>query len=92
MFKRLAPQKVQHTSGYIVQTGGRYSLEYIGDKVTASVEADFVRVTGIYPESMTIRDLNASTRPATEEERARIMERITSALAFLGEKYEIYRR
>ena len=29
MFKRLRPQKVQHSSGFIVQSAGRYTIEYL---------------------------------------------------------------
>jgi hypothetical protein len=34
MFTQLTPQTIQHDSGYIVQTGGRFSLEYILDSST----------------------------------------------------------
>ena len=90
MFTRLKPQKVQHSSGYIVQTGGRYSMQYLDGELVAEVKADFASVTGLYPDSMTIRPKKDSpARPATMEERELIMERIKSALKFLGEKYEL---
>jgi hypothetical protein len=90
MFTRLAPQKVQHSSGYIVQTGSRYSLQYLDGGTVAEVQADFAPVTGIFPNSMTIRAKNdTSPRPATPDEKALIMSRIESALKFLKEKYEL---
>ncbi len=90
MFTQLTPQKVQHSSGYIVQTGGRDSLQYLVGDTGAEVEADFASVTGIYPDSMTIRVKNdASARPATPQEKSLIMGRIESALKYLGEKYEL---
>src|SRR5205809_5407667 len=90
MFTRLAPQKVRHNSGYIVQTGGRYSLQYLHGDMAAEVQADFAPTTGIYPDSLTIRDNEGSPpRPANSEERKMIMGRIEAALQFLGEKYEI---
>ena len=89
MFTRLTPQRVRHSSGYIVQTGSRYSLQYLEGDTVAEVEADFAPVTGLYPDSMTIRAKNdAATRPATPEEKELIISRIESALKFLGEKYE----
>lgn len=93
MFTRLTPQKVQHRSGYIVQTGSRHSLQYLDGDTTAEIEADFASVTGIYPDSMTIRLRNEpKARPASSEEKALIMERIESALKFLGEKYEFCKK
>jgi hypothetical protein len=90
MFTRIAPQKVQHNSGYIVQTGGRYCLQYLDGGMEAEVQADFAPTTGIYPDSLTIRDNEGSTpRPASSEERKMIMGRIEAALKFLGEEYEI---
>lgn len=90
MFNRITPQKVQHHSGYIVQTGSRYSLQYIDGDLSAEVEADFAPVIGLYPNSMTIRCANGSpARTATKEEQELIMNRIECALKFLGEKYEL---
>lgn len=35
MFTRIAPQRVQHQSGYIVQIGSRETVEHVnGDRVT----------------------------------------------------------
>lgn len=90
MFTRLSPQKVRHNSGYIVQTGGRYSLQYLDEDMAAEVLADFAPTTGIYPDSLTIRDNKDSPpRSPNTEERNMIMGRIEAALQFLGEQYEI---
>jgi hypothetical protein len=92
MFTKLSPQKVQHSSGYIVQTGGRYSLEYLDGQLLAEVQADFAPLTGLYPDSLMVRDQkDGEPRPPTSEERNTIMSRIEAALQFLGEKYEICR-
>lgn len=90
MFTKLAPQKVQHSTGYIVQTGGRYSLQYLDGEMVAEVQADFAKTTGIYPDSLTIRDQKYSPpRQPRPEERDTIIARIEAALQFLGERYEI---
>ncbi len=90
MFTQLAPQKVQHSSGFIVQTGSRYSLEYLDGNTVAEVEVDFAPVTAIYTDSVIIRTKNdISARPATPEEKVIIVSRIESALQFLGAKYEL---
>ncbi|HJW94094.1 MAG TPA: hypothetical protein VJ901_10790 [Thermoanaerobaculia bacterium] len=93
MFRRLAPQKVQHSSGYVVQTGDRYSLQYLEGDLCATIEVDFGVITGIYPDSMSIRHgSQGEVRRPTGIERQEIMDRIKGALDFMGTKYEICHR
>jgi hypothetical protein len=88
MFTQITPQKLQHNSGYIVQTGGRYSLQYIDGDLVAEIQVDFATVTGLYPDSMTIRK-NAISRIPTAQEREVIFDRIIKALDYWKMKYEI---
>jgi hypothetical protein len=55
MFERIAPQKVQHRSGYMVQTGSPESLQYVNGEVTAEVKAAFGPITTIYSNSLVLR-------------------------------------
>jgi hypothetical protein len=91
MFTSLKPQRVQHDSGYIVQTGGQFSLQYLNEDLIAGIAVDNGPViTGLYPESMTLRrGKNAPLFAPTLDERDLIMGRIISALDFWKMKYEI---
>jgi hypothetical protein len=90
MFKKLTPQRVQHSSGYIVQTGSRDSLQYVNGDLIAEVKADFGQVTTIYPNSLVLRKKEMEVLPSIEEQEL-ILRCITAALDFLGEKYELHR-
>jgi hypothetical protein len=90
MFKKITPQRVQHRSGYIVQTGSRDSLRYVNGDLIAEVKADFGQVTAIYPNSLVLRNSEMEVLPSIEE-RELILRCITTALDFLGEKYELHR-
>jgi|GEM_PF-2096535 hypothetical protein len=92
MFVSLAPQRVKHDSGYIVQTGGRYALQYIYRDVFAEVEADFATVTGVYSDTLFIRRGDGPPENPSPEERNLILTRILSALDFWGMKHEICSR
>jgi DNA repair exonuclease SbcCD ATPase subunit len=92
MFKDIAPQQVQHDSGYIVQSGGRYSLQYIDGDLLAEIEGDRgPSVIGIFPRSMVVRQ-GGVEKIRVPNEKQLIIDRITSALAHWGMKYEIYER
>jgi hypothetical protein len=81
MFKKLAPQKAQHKSGYIVQTGGRYTLQYIDGDLLAEVDVDFGPVTTVYPESMRLQKSGTQV-PVSPEQRATITDRMVKVLTF----------
>lgn len=88
MFTKLTPQKVQHSSGYIVQTGSRESLQYINGNVLAEIKAEFGDVTTLYQKSIRIQKGGTEFLPSIEDQEL-ILKRITDALGFLGEKYEL---
>lgn len=89
MFTALAPQRAKHQSGFIVQTGGRHSLQYLDGDLFAEVEVDFAALTGIYADSLIIQVGNAQRRKPSPEEREIILGRIASALEFWKMAYEI---
>ena len=75
--------------GYIVQSGGRFSLQYLDGDLIAEIKVDRAEVTGLFPNSMTIVKGGVSKIP-NDKERNLILSRIINALGFWGMKYEIY--
>jgi len=88
MFTKLTPQRIKHDSGYIVQTGGRFSLQYMEGDLVAEIKADFATVTGLYPDSLAIRRGSTPEIP-TDQMRELILTRIIEGLKFWNMKYEI---
>ena len=91
MFTDLAPQKIQHHTGYIVQTGGRYSLQYVDGDIFAEIEVDFGPITGLYPDSMTVRRGDSAPALPSSDERELIVARVEEALNYWGMKFKIYK-
>jgi hypothetical protein len=90
MFTSIKPQIARHDSGYIVQSGGKYRLQYLDKDVFAEIMIDRAAITGLYPESMTIRKGEKAPLIAPNlDEQELIMGRIISALGFWKMKYEI---
>ena len=89
MFIRISPQKAQHRSGFIVQVGSRYSVQYMPGDLTAEVSADFAAVTGIYPETLTLSRTDGCSMTPTAEDRKMIIKRIKNGLEFLGMRCEL---
>jgi len=90
MFTSITPQKAQHDSGYIVQSGGRYSLQYLDGDLVGEIKVDRAAVTGLFPDSMVLRRANGPAAKPTAEEKELIMNRIKSALDYWGMKYHVY--
>jgi hypothetical protein len=90
MFTKLTPQRIQHDSGYIVQTGSRDSLQYINGEVLAEVRSDFGPITTIYSKSLVLIK-NENKIPPSIDDQKLILKRITDALDFLGEEYELWK-
>ena len=86
MFKSLSPQKVIHSSGYLVQVYDRYHVEYEEGSKKAKVEVDFGPVVGIFKASL-IRWENG--QPMIEIDKSKIIDRVSKALNFMGSKTEI---
>jgi hypothetical protein len=89
MFTKIAPQKVQHSTGYIVQVANRYLIQYIDNERKADVEVDFAKVTGIYPETLVISDTRGEKRAISYQEREEILQRLLLGIEALGISFEV---
>ena len=85
MFTILAPQLVQHSSGYKVFVKNIAAVGYTDDLIEAEIEADFLSaIVPIYKDSFKI------TSSKTDGiNNGNIIMRIEEALGFLGIKYEL---
>ena len=92
MFTRIAPQKVQHSSGYIVQVGSRSSIQYSDNKMRAEIEVDFAPVTGIYPETLVVTGISGEQLVLSEHELEAILQCILKGIAALGINFEVCRK
>ena len=90
MFKRLRPQKVQHSSGFIVQSAGRYAVEYIENDRLAKITRDIgIPQDPLYRDTLTDWILaDGTTIPMTDADRARVLDNIGQGLAFMGVNVE----
>lgn len=82
MFRKLAPQKVQHSDGYVVQVADRTHVEYIEGAKRAVVEVEFAPVIGVYRNTLQPCD-------EIETEREVILDRIVAGLQAMGCKVEL---
>ncbi len=90
MFKRIAPQRAQHSSGYIVQVGGRYLIQYLEGEVVAEVETDMLsRIVPIYYETLVLHPAVSAAVAPSESQSDVILSRIKAGLDCLGLKYEL---
>jgi hypothetical protein len=89
MFVRSAPQQARHSDGYIIQVGDRYSVQYVHGAITAEMAVDFAARTGIFPETLAVRNLDGGLVASTQKQREAIIARIKSGLNFLGIQYEV---
>lgn len=82
MFTRIAPQRVQHETGYIVQFGSRETVEHVnGDRV-----AVFVIDMGSPGHPLTLYTRRATWKDGgapTETERAQLAEQVRQGLTKL---------
>ena len=92
MFKRLRPQQVQHSSGFIVQSGDRYTIEYLENGRLAKITRDLgIPEDAVYRDTLTPWILaDGTTIPMTETERLRVLDNIGQGLAFMGVKIKWY--
>lgn len=81
-FRRLSPQKVVHSLGYIVQVYDRTTVEYFDQDTRALVEVDFGSSVGIYIKS--IRVFNDSQKTFNSREKRLILDRIAAGLEEMG--------
>ena len=81
MFEKIAPQKVRHKTGYIVQVGSRHSVEYIDDQLFASVEVEFApKVTLVYEKTL---------KGSAVSDHQEILNRIAAGLVAMGCNVEL---
>ena len=92
MFKRLHPQQVQHSSGFIVQSGDRYTIEYLENGRLAKITRDLgIPVNPVLRDTLTdwiVAD--GTTQPMTDAERLRVLDNIGQGLAFMDVKVKWY--
>lgn len=86
MFRSLTPQKVCHSSGYVIQVFDRYHVEYIDGSKVAKVEVDFGPIVGIYRTSLQQWD---SGELIYDKDKEIILDRIAKGLQFMGSRTEI---
>ena len=90
MFTQIAPQKVRHSSGYIVQIGSRHAVEYYDARCKASVEVEFGKPNAVYASTLTAGCLSGSPLNLLDTEKAEIIQRIVEGLRAMGSSAEIY--
>ncbi|MGH8020917.1 MAG: hypothetical protein ACREIA_22065 [Opitutaceae bacterium] len=90
MFKRISPQKVQHSTGYFVQVLDRETIEYIDGGTHVTVQVDFGPTVGVYKQ--TLRKLERDGGQSgllSEDDRERFFGRIVDGLNAMGCAVEI---
>lgn len=89
MFQRLAPQRVQHSSGFIVQIADRETVEYLDGARSARITVDFADLTGVYEDTLTDWSLpEGHCLKMTDAERPMVLRNIGDGLAFMGVRFE----
>lgn len=89
MFQRLAPQRVKHSSGFVVQIADRETVEYLDGARSARITVDFAELTGVYEDTLTDWSLPAGGgMKMTDAERPVVLKNIGDALAFMGVRFE----
>jgi hypothetical protein len=90
MFSRLAPQKVRHSSGYLVQIASRERVELIErDGGEVHVAAEFGPVSTVYADSIKKFDANGGQINLTDEQKVVLLAQIKAGLEAMGGIYEI---
>jgi hypothetical protein len=83
MFRKLAPQKVQHSDGYVVQVADRTHVEYIDGVKRAVVEVEFAPIVGVYRSTLEIFNEARTTSDV-------VLGRIVAGLEAMGCEVELY--
>lgn len=90
MFKQITPQRAQHSSGFIVQIGGRDSIQYLEQGLLAEVRSDLTdEIVPIYANTLAVNKAGNVPSGLTQVRAEQIIERIKSGLDCLGVKYEV---
>lgn len=89
MFVRVAPQKVRHSGGYVVQVANRSSVEYLDAKHKAVIAVEFGRSVGVYASTLKERDDSGLELRSSPVVRAEILGRIVAGLEAMGSTVEL---
>ena len=93
MFQRLAPQRVRHRSGFIVQIASRESVELLQtDGSVVRVEVEFGPVSSLHRATLREEDRTGREVQVTEQRKDELMSQLKAGLeAMSGAAYEIVR-
>lgn len=83
-FTLLAPQRVQHSSGFLVQVKDRSHVEYIEGDDVAMVEVDFGRTMAIYEDTLKLVGSDSARDTMSPQRRDEIVDRIRAGMKFMG--------
>lgn len=89
MFKKITPQKVESSDGYVVQVANRNHVEYLENARKADVEVDFGITVGVYSETLRGWLDVSGQSPITASEKRVILSRIVAGLEAMGSKVEL---
>jgi hypothetical protein len=93
MFKLIAPQKAQHSLGFIVQTGGPYAVQYVEKTFMAEVKADLTcTIVPLYIDTLALNKADSVPSGITKEHAELIINRIIEGLDCLGVKCKICKK
>lgn len=88
MFKKISPQKVQHSDGYTVQVADRYTVEYFDEHCRARIEVDFGESVGVYFRTLLVKDNNGAELNLSLSESDIIFDRIVAGIKAMGSSVE----
>jgi hypothetical protein len=89
MFTKLAPQKVRHSNGYVVQVANRESVEYLEAGRRAVVGVDFAATVGVYAKTLKEWITPEGKMEMTDLDQAEILRRIVAGLEAMGSTVEV---
>lgn len=89
MYRKLAPQKVEHSDGYIVQVADRSSVEYVEGTRRAVIEVEFAELTGVSRDTLRGWFESGADRDMSSEERVTVLERMVTGLEAMGCSVEL---
>ncbi len=84
MFTRISPQKVQHSTGYLVQVLDRGTIEYVEGGTHATVQVDFGTTVGVYKQTLQKLEREGQGGWLSEAEREGVFGRIVDGLKAMG--------
>ncbi|MEO8694210.1 MAG: hypothetical protein ABI658_11875 [Acidimicrobiales bacterium] len=87
-FRRVAPQVVEHSDGYRVQSGGRLHVDYLEGARTARIDVEHgLDTISMYPRS--IRWIAPIEGALTDAEGRLVVDRIRAGLEAMGSRCDV---